>query len=324
MKKIYSIIGATAICFGLNAQSHRTAQLAETAYTPANGAALKTMSTATLTPPQYSASCFTTQALYYADGAAPRDSGFISGINAYGDLEKAQKYTVTGTVHLTGAIVVSHAHGTSSITLKAYNVNTTTGAPGTTTLGSSNSIMLNSFNSGSATTFSFATMPNVSNMSFFVSAVLPATPASVDTFGIYTEDFSCTGSDSLAWEKWNDNSWNSFSSVYGGALDLAILPIVDIATGIDNISKNDLSLFKAFPNPASGEVTINYSLSKASNVDIEVYDINGKLVKTISEKNAEVGQHNTKIDISALEAGVYMYGVKTDNAKLFSKFTVTK
>lgn len=324
MKKIYTLISALALTAGLNAQSHRTAQLASIANVTPSGLALKTMSTATLTPPQSSASCYTAQALYYADGAAPRDSGFLSGINAYGDLEKAQKYTVTGTVHLTGAIVLSHAHGTSSISLKAYDVNATTGAPGSNTLGTSNSIVLNSFNSNGATTFSFSSMPNVSNMSFFVSAVLPATPASVDTFGIYTEQFNCIGTDSLAWEKWDDNSWNSFASVYGGGLDLSIYPIVDIATGIDNISKNDLSLFKAFPNPANTEVTVSYSLSKASSVNIEIYDINGKLVKTISERNAEAGQHNTKIDVSALEAGVYMYGVKTDGAKLFSKFTVTK
>ncbi|MFK5219977.1 T9SS type A sorting domain-containing protein, partial [Lactococcus cremoris] len=54
------------------------------------------------------------------------------------------------------------------------------------------------------------------------------------------------------------------------------------------------------------------------------YDVTGKIVKAIKLDNLEAGNHSSKISLSDLNAGVYMYSVKSDNAKMYSKFTITK
>ena len=134
------------------------------------------------------------------------------------------------------------------------------------------------------------------------------------------------GTDSLSWEKWSDNSWHSFSNPGNWNLnvDMCIFPVVDIPAGINSVSKNQLSLFAASPNPASNEIAINYSLSASSKVEINIYDATGRLVKNIKTDELNSGKHNTKIDVSNFDSGVYMYGVKTANANLFSKFIIAK
>jgi hypothetical protein len=55
-----------------------------------------------------------------------------------------------------------------------------------------------------------------------------------------------------------------------------------------------------------------------------VFDVTGKLVNSVKLDNLEAGNHATKLNTSSLNAGVYMYSVKSDNAKMFSKFTISK
>jgi len=42
-----------------------------------------------------------------------------------------------------------------------------------------------------------------------------------------------------------------------------------------------VSDMKVFPNPSSGAVTISYFLNKSSNVGLEIYDLQGKMVKKV-------------------------------------------
>ena len=111
------------------------------------------------------------------------------------------------------------------------------------------------------------------------------------------------------------------------AVDFVIFPVITVpsSAGINSVSKENLSLFAAYPNPATTSMAINFSLNSSSKVDVEIYDVTGKLITVVKAPGilAE-GKHTLSVDINSLEAGSYFYAISTDKAKLFGKFSVIK
>ncbi|HEX9252714.1 MAG TPA: T9SS type A sorting domain-containing protein, partial [Ignavibacteriaceae bacterium] len=58
--------------------------------------------------------------------------------------------------------------------------------------------------------------------------------------------------------------------------------------------------------------TIRYSLPKASNVTLKVYDIIGNEVSTLVNEFKVPGNYQIKFDASRLSSGVYFYRIKTE------------
>ncbi len=58
-----------------------------------------------------------------------------------------------------------------------------------------------------------------------------------------------------------------------------------------------------FPNPASSQVTIEYVLKNVNGATIKIYDITGRVVY---QMNLEADLSHTTLDISALNAGIYL------------------
>lgn len=247
----------------------------------------------------------------------------------------AQKYNVSGSANVTDIIVYSGlVNGSGMVNAKVYSENTTTKAPDAQ-MGTTASKSLSSFTGADVFTF---TSPIPVTGNFFAVAEAPAMGGtSMDTLAILSTVAGCSSTDSLAWEYHNvmppsasmlglNSKWSSIVTDFqGDNLDLLIFVVVDITTGVNNsISKGDLTLFAAFPNPASDEMTVNFGLNKASKVEIEIFDVTGKRVNKMDLNTLETGNHAIKINTSNLNAGVYMYSIKADNAKMFSKFTVTK
>jgi hypothetical protein len=76
-----------------------------------------------------------------------------------------------------------------------------------------------------------------------------------------------------------------------------------------------------FPNPANDQATIEYELSQPGNVDISVFDINGKLV--IQEQLSQAsGSHQYQLNCSNIPRGMYVVSVRTGNTVKTSKFIV--
>jgi len=85
----------------------------------------------------------------------------------------------------------------------------------------------------------------------------------------------------------------------------------ELPIGITNISNEvpkSFSLFQNYPNPFNPSTKIRFSVSKSSNITIEVFDITGRLVTTLV--NNEFVTHGTKeVDFQAsnLSSGIYFY-----------------
>lgn len=67
----------------------------------------------------------------------------------------------------------------------------------------------------------------------------------------------------------------------------------------------------AFPNPAAGDsVTFMYSLGEPADIDVDVYNVLGRKVAHLEDKNqAGLINRRTTWDISGVAPGVYLYQV---------------
>lgn len=89
------------------------------------------------------------------------------------------------------------------------------------------------------------------------------------------------------------------------------------------------TLNQNYPNPFNPTTTISYSLDKDSEVEVNIFDISGKLITTLRNKYQTQGEHSITwngIDASGSKvgAGVYFYQVKTGDFVGTKKMVLVK
>jgi hypothetical protein len=89
----------------------------------------------------------------------------------------------------------------------------------------------------------------------------------------------------------------------------------ETVTGIEDVmtpEKNDGNQCTLFPNPANANVSIKYNVPVPSNVDIEIYSLQGTLLKSFNYTNQVPGFHQKNLDVKAesLSTGVYIIQYK--------------
>lgn len=89
-----------------------------------------------------------------------------------------------------------------------------------------------------------------------------------------------------------------------------------------DISRVSLATLTMYPNPVVETATVAYDLNHASNVEIKVYDLSGKIVKYQMLENKAKGSHKYSFDASNLKAGTYVMNVKTTDSNKSVKFIV--
>jgi len=67
------------------------------------------------------------------------------------------------------------------------------------------------------------------------------------------------------------------------------------------------ALAQNYPNPFNVSTIIQYNLPVHSNITIDIYDILGRKVKTLVDKQQQAGYHTIDFDASELSSGVYFY-----------------
>ncbi len=74
--------------------------------------------------------------------------------------------------------------------------------------------------------------------------------------------------------------------------------------------------FTVYPNPSNSEFTIKYVVSKRADVRIDIYDLNGALLKTIVNiQNQYEGKYQIPVNVNELSNGVYLVNL-INNGKL--------
>ena len=122
----------------------------------------------------------------------------------------------------------------------------------------------------------------------------------------------------------------AYNSVYMGQTypSSIELPVMESSSGIavENKTIKEFRLFQNYPNPFNNSTDIRFTLDKSAHVKLMIYDIGGKKVATILNRNMSEGTHNITFDISnrKLLSGKYSYEMKVGDTFKIMKMVILK
>ena len=133
----------------------------------------------------------------------------------------------------------------------------------------------------------------------------------------------------IGWTYSNDFDFKHSNQHGKGDLFIAIFSpgsynnLADVATNvlpveIKNIKQEKLTTLNIYPNPFSQSTTINFSIVKSANVSLQIFDISGRLIKTLANEEMEAGNHEIKWNVSdergvQVSTGIYYLKLITGN-----------
>jgi|GEM_PF-2117302 len=86
----------------------------------------------------------------------------------------------------------------------------------------------------------------------------------------------------------------------------------------------DFSLQQNYPNPFNAETIIKYTLPGFSSYKIMLYDISGRIVKTLDSGSKDAGTYTYKLSDTGLCSGVYFIEIQANNAARHIKILLLK
>ncbi len=81
--------------------------------------------------------------------------------------------------------------------------------------------------------------------------------------------------------------------------------------GITELEPGTAQLSGPWPNPADASTQITCNLERSMKVDVNLYDINGRLVRTVASGIMSAGPHQLDVDTQDLPGGVYNCTLRT-------------
>ena len=79
-----------------------------------------------------------------------------------------------------------------------------------------------------------------------------------------------------------------------------------------------------YPNPFNPTTRIEYHLEEPSEVTLEVFNMQGQLVRTLVDKYQGAGARTVNFNAAALSSGIYFYHLKAGNYTEVKKMTLIK
>lgn len=93
--------------------------------------------------------------------------------------------------------------------------------------------------------------------------------------------------------------------------------------GIDeNILQGAISDFIVYPNPATSQLNLEMHLKQQSNVQVDIYDLQGRMVKNIYNGTLTGGLKNLNADVSNIYQGLYFVVINADSQRLAKKLMI--
>jgi len=121
---------------------------------------------------------------------------------------------------------------------------------------------------------------------------------------------------SIAVSDLNGDNKPDFATANIGGNSVSVLLNTTSVTGIEEVKNfipTDFTLKQNYPNPFNPSTNINFSLPDESFVTLKIYDILGREVVQLVNKQLKTGNYNFSFDAKGLTSGVYFYRLQTHN-----------
>jgi hypothetical protein len=105
--------------------------------------------------------------------------------------------------------------------------------------------------------------------------------------------------------------WVSFSSTNLSELESSSRPVI-------------ITCLRGYPNPFNSVSNIEFMLERASQIELSVYDVLGRLIVTPLSGNLPSGKYRVPINASAWSSGIYFCRLQSPNETQIQKIIVEK
>jgi len=123
---------------------------------------------------------------------------------------------------------------------------------------------------------------------------------------------------------WNDSQIAAYNSA---AAYQAVMAAYAAAGGPTAVETNDVKGYRIgqnYPNPFNPTTTINFTLAKASDVTLSVYNVLGQKVATLVDSHLNAGEQTVVFDASKLSSGIYFYRINAGSFNAVKKMLLVK
>lgn len=103
-----------------------------------------------------------------------------------------------------------------------------------------------------------------------------------------------------------------------------ITNVNQVATVHNIIAPPTALQLKVYPNPASAQAYVSYNIKEEGDIVLKIYDIQGRLIKEISDNHVAVGQHIIPINGSAFSDGIYFCTLQTGDLAETTRLIISK
>ena len=290
----------------------------------------------------------------------PNQKGYVAGTNVYRDIGKYQRFEFYSSDYIIGAVLyfglvdidASGVADTITVVLKGISNISSDSTDGVYTFGPSEEnlatakITLDQVDTaGVGTLVIFDQAIQMAGDyfmadSFFIGIEWELTDH-LDTFSLYSDSVGAELGDGFnrAWEKFEDGNYNDFGCVlspsycWGYDIDLWVGAVhsADVVN-IDNynvIFPERLRIYNAYPNPFNPITSLSYDLPEEGLVNITIYDMMGRIVKTLVNGSQTAGfnsiQWNATNDRNEpVSAGLYLYTIQAGEFRQTKKMVLLK
>jgi hypothetical protein len=98
-----------------------------------------------------------------------------------------------------------------------------------------------------------------------------------------------------------------------------------ILTGVeDELLPKRFSLGQNFPNPFNPVTTFRFSVPRTARVTVTLYDVAGRVVRTLTDETYEPGYHTLPLDAHGLASGVYFCRMTSEDFSETTKLLLLK
>jgi hypothetical protein len=108
----------------------------------------------------------------------------------------------------------------------------------------------------------------------------------------------------------------------GNGFDIGAYEFVTLPTGIQSVGSGRNALL--YPNPARFQVKIEYTFSGNSDVQLDIYNLQGSRIFSSVQSDVPAGGHLLTVDVGTLLPGLYMYDLRLGNELVTGKFIKTE